>query len=624
MSTLLETEVTPLLAAVVTPLEKSLLTGTSASVLTSDANICRHLKQAAHAIPHHLAVAVQSAQGASVANLRYSELDFLNLDRQSDAIAFALNAHGIERGMKAVLMVTPSLDFFALTFALFKAGVIPILVDPGMGINNLKQCFAEAAPDAFIGIPKAHIARRLFGWGKGSIKSLLNVDGGKTGLAARLMRIATGAISLSTLLQNSSSRNASAQHTQAQHAEYPMVMLKSDEMAAILFTSGSTGTPKGVVYSHGMFEAQIQALKNDYGICHGERDLATFPLFSLFGPALGMASIVPEMDASKPITANPEFLFAAIEKYQCSNIFVNPALLERLGRAGEQKQHKLPSVQRVISAGAPATIASIARFSKMLSQGVPILNSYGATESLPISMIASDALFATTDITDNGGGICVGGAIDGVTIRIIGISEAVIQEWDEALVLNNGEIGEIVVQGPMVSQSYYLNNSQHDSQNDSQGNSATAAAKIWDLATNTVRHRMGDLGYLDDQGLLWMCGRKAHRVDTTRKGQLVKRYYSIPCERIFNTHPNVKRSALVGVKVANEIEPLICIELDQSLVCNKSEQLYQDLITIAEQFAQTQGIRRFLIHPDFPVDVRHNAKIFREKLAVWAQLQTKG
>ncbi|MCS6173212.1 olefin beta-lactone synthetase [Shewanella baltica] len=624
MSTLLETEVTPLLAAVVTPLEKSLLSGTSASATVNDANICRHLKQAAHAIPHHLAVAVQSAQGASVANLRYSELDFLNLDRQSDAIAFALNAHGIERGMKAVLMVTPSLDFFALTFALFKAGVIPILVDPGMGIRNLKQCFAEAAPDAFIGISKAHIARRLFGWGKGSIKSLLNVDGGKTGLAARLIRIATGAISLSTLLQNSSSRNASVQHTQAQHAEYPMVMLKSDEMAAILFTSGSTGTPKGVVYSHGMFEAQIKALKNDYGICHGERDLATFPLFSLFGPALGMASIVPEMDASKPITANPEFLFAAIEKYQCSNIFVNPALLERLGRAGEQKQHKLPSVQRVISAGAPATIASIARFSKMLSQGVPILNSYGATESLPISMIASDALFATTDITDNGGGICVGGAIDGVTIRIIGISEDVIPEWDEALVLNNGEIGEIVVQGPMVSQSYYLNNSQHDSQNENQGNSATAAAKMWDSATNSFRHRMGDLGYLDDQGRLWMCGRKAHRVDATRKGQLVKRYYSIPCERIFNTHPNVKRSALVGVKVANEIEPLICIELDQSLVCNKSQQLYQDLITIAEQFAQTQGIRRFLIHPDFPVDVRHNAKIFREKLAVWAQSQTKG
>lgn len=608
MSTLLEKEVIPLVT------ETSLSTGTSQSAIASDANICRHLKQAAHDIPHHLAVAVQSAKGASVANLRYSELDFLSLDRQSDVIAFALNAHGITQGMKAVLMVTPSLDFFALTFALFKAGIIPILVDPGMGIKNLKQCFAEAAPDAFIGIPKAHIARRLFGWGKGTIKILLNVDGGKTGFAAKLNCMVTGAMSLSTLLQNTSAQSS------AQKSPYPMVLLKPNEMAAILFTSGSTGTPKGVVYSHAMFEAQIQALKNDYGICHGERDLATFPLFSLFGPALGMASIVPEMDASKPITANPEFLFAAIEQYQCSNIFVNPALLERLGRAGEQKQHTLPSVKRVISAGAPATITSIARFSKMLSDGVPVLNSYGATESLPISMIASDALFATTEMTDNGAGICVGHAIDGVSIGIIGISEAVIPEWDDALLLKNGEIGEIIVQGPMVSQSYY----QYDSQRDNQRDSATAMAKIWDPVANCVRHRMGDLGYLDDQGRLWMCGRKAHRVDATHKGKFAKRYYSIPCERIFNTHPNVKRSALVGVKVANEITPLICIELDTSLVCNKSQQLYQELTTLAEQFHQTQGIKRFLIYPDFPVDVRHNAKIFREKLAVWAQSQTKG
>ena len=400
-----------------------------------------------------------------------------------------------------------------------------------------------------------------------------------------------------------------------------MALLRHDEMAAILFTSGSTGTPKGVVYSHGMFEAQIQALKQDYGIAHGERDLATFPLFSLFGPALGMASIVPEMDASKPITANPEFLFAAIDKYQCSNIFVNPALLERLGRAGEQtdskSQHKLSSVKRVISAGAPATIASIARFSKMLSDGVPVLNSYGATESLPISMIASDELFTTTQTTDNGGGICVGRAIDGVSIEIIAITEDNIPEWDNGLRLNAGEIGEIVVTGPMVSQSYYRRET------------ATTAAKIWDREQQTFRHRMGDLGYLDDSGRLWMCGRKAHRVDATQGGQFVKRYYSIPSERIFNTHPNVKRSALVGIKVkgqggASEIEPLICIELDQSLVCNKSAQLYQELMAIAEQYSHTQGIRRFLIHPDFPVDVRHNAKIFREKLAVWAQSQTKG
>ncbi|MBB1387881.1 AMP-binding protein, partial [Shewanella sp. SG44-6] len=317
------------------------------TTVVAHANICQHLNTAAQTMPTELAVAVQHAKQG---RFDYQEIDFISLHQQSDMIAKGLLQFGITRGMKAVLMVTPSLEFFSLTFALFKAGIIPILVDPGMGINNLKQCFEESRPDVFIGIPKAHIARRILGWGKGSVKHLINVGG------SGLQRWLANAISLETIIEIG--RN------QAQPLK--IALLERDEMAAILFTSGSTGTPKGVVYSHGMFEAQISALKHDYGITPGERDLATFPLFSLFGPALGMASIVPDMDASKPISANPANLFAAIDQYQCSNMFVNPALLERLGQAGEQTQHKLTSVKRVISAGAPATISSIKRFSQML------------------------------------------------------------------------------------------------------------------------------------------------------------------------------------------------------------------------------------------------------------------
>lgn len=573
------------------------------SVINSDihtragANLCRHLISAASHSPEDLAVAVQTASGSifSAKTLQYQELNFSELNQQSDRLAHGLNAYGIRRGMKAVLMVTPSIDFFTLTFALFKAGVVPILVDPGMGVRNLKQCFIESQPDAFIGIPKAHLARKLFGWGKGSVKHLVTVGG----------RSLFGGVTLETIAAHGSSE------------PYEMLMLAQDEMAAILFTSGSTGTPKGVVYSHKMFEAQISALRDDYGIEPGERDLATFPLFSLFGPALGMASIIPEMDASKPITANPEYLFAAIDKYQCSNMFVNPALIERLGQAGVREgqgtgasNHKLPSIKRVISAGAPATISSIKHFSQMLSDGVEVLNSYGATESLPLSKMGSQALFDTTAITDNGGGICVGDAISGVDIAIIAITEKPIGIWSDALRLESGKIGEIVVKGPMVSRSYYRRDS------------ATEQAKIKD--GRMIRHRMGDLGYLDSEGKLWMCGRKAHRVDAANG----KRYFSIPCERIFNTHPQIKRSALVGVEVdgdasSPEIVPLLCIELDKSLPCSLGASLYAELNAIAEQHSQTLGIKRFLIHPEFPVDIRHNAKIFREKLAVWAQNKHK-
>lgn len=557
------------------------------------ANLCRHLHSAAQQTPTQLAVAVQQAHGGLLTKkFSYQELSFDELDKLSSRMAFALEQYGITRGMKAVLMVTPSIEFFTLTFALFKAGIIPILVDPGMGVKNLKQCFAESQPDAFIGIPKAHLARRLFGWGKHSIKKLITV-GGKGWW---------GGVSLPQLLSQV-----------PVDKPYPMAQLSHDEMCAILFTSGSTGTPKGVVYSHRMFEAQISALKHDYQISHGERDLATFPLFSLFGPALGMASIVPDMDASKPITANPSHIFAALERYQCTNMFVNPALIERLGEAGTDNHAvTLPSLRRVISAGAPATIASIKRFSQLLNDDVEVLNSYGATESLPISKMGSQALFATTDITDNGGGICVGDAIEGVDIAIIGIDNAPIAQWDDNLRLPAGEIGEIVVSGPMVSRCYY------------QRDSATLLAKIVGN-DDVIYHRMGDLGYLDADGKLWMCGRKAHRVEALAPDNegSIKRYFSIPCERIFNTHPSVKRSALVGIDIDGNTTPLICLELKQGLSCSCSAQLYHELRELAQTHEQTKGITRFAIHGGFPVDIRHNAKIFREKLALWAQATYK-
>jgi len=549
---------------------------------SEQANLCRHLIDAALKMPDALAVAVQKKRFNKIT---YQEIDFYSLNQRSDQIAFAFNQYGLKRGDKAVLMVTPCIDFFAVTFALFKAGIVPILVDPGMGIKNLKQCFSEAQPDIFIAIPKAHTARWLLGWGKESIKYNITVSG-----------VSLWGRSLTSLLKKYKT-----------DTPYPMVTLAAQQMAAILFTSGSTGSPKGVVYTHAMFEAQINVLKHDYAITNGERDLATFPLFSLFGPALGMASIIPDMDASKPITANPGNIFSAIEKYQCSNLFANPALIELLGQAGLTRSLRLTSLKRVISAGAPATLPAIERFIKLLHHDVEIINSYGATESLPISKIGSQQLLRTALITDTGGGICVGLAVEEMEISIIKNSEENITEWHSQLVLPAYEIGEIVVKGPQVSSSYYRREQ------------ANIASKI--IEGDTVRHRMGDLGYLDEDGKLWMCGRKSHAVSAVYQGQ-PKSYFSIPCERIFNTHPQIKRSALVAVSHNHKTQPLLCVELLDGPPSSATK-LFNELKFMADRHPQTAGIHQFLIHPNFPMDIRHNAKIFREKLAVWAQKQIK-
>ena len=128
---------------------------------------------------------------------------------------------------------------------------------------------------------------------------------------------------------------------------------------------------------------------------------------------------------------------------------------------------------------------------------------------------------------------------------------------------------------------------------------------------------MGDLGYLDALGRVWFCGRKSHRLETA-SGTL----FTIPCEAVFNTHPQVFRSALVGVGRPEAVRPVLCVELEKGIKVNR-EALRVELLDIARAHIHTHAIDTILFHPAFPVDIRHNAKIFREKLAVWAARRLK-
>lgn len=544
---------------------------------TTSHNIAAHLPAMAKEQPDALAVVVQKYNPADQ-SFEYEEMTAEKLEKESNRVARGLQDLGIKEGTRTVLMVTPSIEFFVLTFALFKAGAVPVMVDPGMGIKNLKTCLAEAAPEAFIGITKAHIARVLFGWARKSARIKVTVGrklfwGGST-----------------------------YDDVRADSAKPIMAEVQPETVAAILFTSGSTGIPKGVVYTHAIFNAQVDALRDNYGIQPGERDLSTFPLFALFGPALGMASVVPEMDASKPITARPENLFAAMHDYETTNLFASPALIEKIGRYGEEFDQFIPSLKRVISAGAPADPDSIARCAKVLKKGVSILPSYGATESLPVASITHQELINDTKrATDEGKGLCIGKPLGGLDVRVIRIEDGPIAEWTDGLEVEPGVIGEICVAGPIVTREYF------------QRPESTAHAKITVPGSDTFFHRMGDVGYFDDQGRLWFCGRKAHRVVTNDKT-----YYTIPVERVCNTQPDVRRTALVGVKRGGVVIPVLCVELHPDEDHIAFEQIVADLKAITDKYDHTQGIASFLCHDGFPMDVRHNAKIFREQLAAWA------
>lgn len=537
------------------------------------ANVAAHLPAMAAKQPFAPAIFFPDGRDRR-GRVRYTHYTYRQLDEASDRIARGMRAHGVERGTRVALMVKPSLELFSLTFGLFKAGAVPVLIDPGIGLSNMKACLEKARPDAFVGVTLAQIARVVLGWAKGSVRTVITVG----------PRGPWGTVTLDDVERDGRTRDA-------------LPATSPDDLAAILFTSGSTGAPKGAVYTHSNFMAQVDAIRRMYDIRPGEIDLPTFPLFALFDPALGMTTVIPDMDPTRPAKADPRKIARAIEDFGVTNMFGSPALLDALGRWGERKGARLPSLRRVISAGAPVHAHVLRRMRAMLSPHADVVTPYGATECLPVASIESrEVLDETAAKTEHGAGVCVGRPVPEADVAIIAITDAPIAAWRDAQILPAGSIGEIVVRGPMATRRYW-ESEEH-----------TALAKIAD--GDAIRHRMGDLGYLDERGRLWFCGRKSQRVSTHR-GVL----FTIPCEGVFNAHPDVKRSALVGVRG----EPVIVVELERPV--RDREKLFAELRERAKAHDHTAPIVRFLVHPAFPVDIRHNAKIRREELARWAAEQ---
>lgn len=542
-------------------------------------NIAARLPELARERPDQIAIRCPGRRGAGNGMAAYDvTLDYRQLDARSDAMAAGLAGYGIGRGVRTVVMVRPSPEFFLLMFALFKLGAVPVLVDPGIDKRALKQCLDEAQPEAFIGIPLAHVARLVLRWAPSATR-LVTVG----------RRLGWGGTTLAAL------ERAGAKGG-------PMLAATDGEdMAAILFTSGSTGVPKGVVYRHRHFVGQIQLLGSAFGMEAGGVDLPTFPPFALFDPALGLTSVIPDMDPTRPAQADPARLHDAIQRFGVTQLFGSPALMRVLARHGRP----LPTVTRVTSAGAPVPPDVVATIRSLLPADAQFWTPYGATECLPVAVVEGRELERTRAATEAGAGTCVGSVVAPNEVRIIAIDDAPLADWSQARVLATGEVGEITVAGPTATDSYF-NRPQ-----------ATAAAKIREtLADGSARivHRMGDVGYFDAQGRLWFCGRKTHRVETAH-GPL----YTEQVEPVFNTVAGVARTALVGVGAPGAQVPVLCVELQRGQ--SDSPALREALRAQASLRLPEANLQHVLMHPAFPVDIRHNAKIGREKLAVWASAE---
>jgi olefin beta-lactone synthetase len=557
-------------------------TSEQAEEIWMQTNVAARLRAMAEKMPHQIAMA--SPRGSHTLGIKrpYATQTFADLELNTSSIAAGLQQLGVKPGMRIVMLVKFGADFIALVFALLKIGAVVVLVDPGMGRKNLLRCLQATEPEGFIAIPFGQIVRMLFR--RRFPKARINVTvGHRWGILPR-----------PTLADLSSTPSALF--------EPPPTTL--DSQAAIIFTTGSTGPPKGVLYTHRTFNSQVDALIQHYGIVPGGRDLSGFPLFGLFNAVMGTTTIIPDMDPTRPADVDPPRLLDAIDQWNVTQAFGSPALWTTVGRYADKHQRRVPSLTKVFSAGAPVPPHVLQSIRQMLPEDACMFTPYGATEALPIASIESrDVLNGSAERTKQGAGTCVGKNFSGIEWRVIAIDDGPLETLEQTTSLPNGQIGELMVSGDVVTTTYVTRLDQNPLHKVKDGQ------RVW--------HRMGDVGYIDDSGLFWFCGRKSHRV-RTKRGDL----FTEQCEAIVNQHPSIYRSALVGVGAVGEQTPVIIVEpWPEHAPTNAAaqQQLIAQMRDLCHNNPITQHIEKLLVYPErLPTDIRHNSKIFREQLTPWA------
>ncbi len=572
--------------------------GSLKRVSADSANIARHLPLMAARQPGRPAVKVPRGRTPGD-HIDYLTLTFAELDSEVDAWCAHLTARGVRRGDRTLVMVRQGLPLIAAAFALFKLGAVPVVIDPGMGLRNFLSCVARSRPRVLLGIPFARLVSRVFRPAFRSVDVRVSVAG------SMVARQAINGSQISNL-------------------RFEIANSAPTDLAAVLFTSGSTGAPKGVCYEHGMFDAQVRRVRETYAIEPGEIDLPLLPLFALFGPALGLTTIVPEIDPSRPAAVDPAGIVAAVLQEGVTNSFGSPMLWRKVADYCLARDVTLPSLRRVLCAGAPVPASLWADAPRFLTGG-ELHSPYGATEVLPVSSIAAGEV----DLASVRGA-CVGKPLPENTVKIIAIADGPIATLDGARELPAGAIGEIIVTGPTVTREYdrlpeatKLAKIQIPSSKSQGVQRSPDSLGTWNLKPGTsappagaVCHRMGDAGYLDADGRLWFCGRVAERLETA-DGPM----FTEPCEQVFRAHPQVARCALIGLGDRGRQVPAVVVEAKPGVSLRSAavrQEFAGSLRELALRHPHTAAICRFYFHPRLPVDVRHNAKIHRLALTRWA------
>lgn len=497
-------------------------------------------------------------------------LSFLDFHRLVLAFEKCLKELGLQTGDIVLMMIKPNFEYNALVFAMMKSGIVPAFVDPGMKREYFLKAVRDLDYKVMLGDMKAYLFYKIF-----------NMQGDFHFYQIRLVKNALKTFQAMKTNDEEILLGADDDQDESDHYDF------SKTLCALLYTSGATGPAKAVEYTHDIFIAQIHYLKEMFDLGIGDVDLAGFPLFSMFTMSMGVTSVIADIDVSKPSQASGEKLFNQIIRHHVTFCSGSPAIWKNLAHYALASQKTIPFVKSLVTFGAPIQENFHHMFSKILEVG-DTYAPYGATESLPISVMGYHELrdifqkqahhLKHPFLGNQYQGICVGKPVMHVQIFDH-------QDLKNMNPLKTNQIGEICVAGPVVTKRYYQN--------------PTANEKAKFYLHDKLFHRMGDMGYLDEEGRLWFLGRKVHIV-TNAKGEI---YYPMGIEPLFNRETNIfERTALVQDKEGASLMIVPSFGVSFNQAHQHAKEIIQKRSLLIDHIYPIKAIK---------VDTRHNIKIDR-------------
>jgi long-chain acyl-CoA synthetase len=298
-------------------------------------------------------------------------------------------------------------------------------------------------------------------------------------------------------------------------------LVRGEDTAVLLYTSGTTGRPKAAQLSHSGLAGIATQLGSVLGVGPGDVVFGAAPLAHVFGQSAALnMTIAAGASLALMQRFEPAAALDLIERERVSVFLGVPTMAIALLRASDETG-AAPAMRVAHTGGAPLAVETLRTFSERFDCAV--LEGYGLSETA--GTVTSHRVGRPVKPGS------VGEPIEGTEVRI-----------DAAA----GEVGEVLVRGPAVMTGYWQ---------DAEASKAAITPDRW-FAT-------GDVGYLDDDGYLYLVDRKKDII--LRGGYTV---YPREVEEVLYEHPAVREAVVVGVPddtLGEEVAALVVLR-DGSVV----------------------------------------------------------